>query len=93
MLPTTLFLLSADLCLADVRLEDKELTLVLRSNQSSATCPEGAQPSANIHGYYKRTLADLPCLGKAVRVCLEVRRFVCHCKHQEDSGPSSHYAL
>jgi transposase len=77
MLLSTLFSLSADLALVDVRLEHEGLTLVLRSSQTTAACPECAQPSTQVHGHYTRRLADLPCQKRPVRVCLEVRRFVC----------------
>ncbi len=77
MLLSALFSLSADLCLVDVRLEDEEVTLVLRSSQTSAPCPACAQPSIRVHGHYTRQLADLPCQKRPVRVCLEVRRFAC----------------
>jgi hypothetical protein len=43
MLLSTLFSLSADLALVDVRLEHEGLTLVLRSSQTNAACPECAQ--------------------------------------------------
>jgi transposase len=77
MLLSTLFSLSADLCLVDVRVEDEGLTLVLRSSQPNAACPACAQPSTHVHGHYTRRLADLPCQKRPVRVCLEVRRFAC----------------
>jgi len=77
MLLSTLFSLSADLALVDVRLEGEELTLVLRSNQTNAACPACGQPSTHVHGHYTRQLADLPCQKRPVRVCLEVRRFAC----------------
>src|SRR5258707_1213204 len=77
MLLSTLFSLSADLALVDVRLEHEGLTLVLRSSQTNAACPECAQPSTHVHGHYTRRLADLPCQKRPVRVCLEVRRFAC----------------
>ena len=77
MLLSTLFSLSADLCLVDVRLGDEGVTLVLRSNQTTAACPACAQPSTQVHGHYTRWLADLPCQKRPVRVCLEVRRFRC----------------
>src|SRR5215469_11997137 len=77
MLLSTLFSLSADLCLVDVRLEDEGLTLVLRSSQTNAACPACAQPSSHVHGHYTRRLADLPCQQRTVQVCLEVRRFRC----------------
>ncbi len=74
---STLFSLPADVYLADVCLEQETLTLVLKSSQTSAACPECTHPSTRIRGRYTRTLADLPCQGRAVRVRLEVRRFVC----------------
>ena len=77
MLLTILFSLPADLCLDEVYLENEVLTLILKSSQTSAVCPECTHPSARIRGRYTRTLADLPCQGRAVRVRLEVRRFVC----------------
>jgi transposase len=77
MLLCTLFSLSDDLALVDVRLEHEGLTLVLRSSQTNAVCPECAQPSTHVHGHYMRRLADLPCQKRPVRVCLEVRRFAC----------------
>jgi transposase len=77
MLLSTLFSLSADLALVDVRLEGEELVLVLRSNQTNAVCPACAQLSTHVHGHYTRQLTDLPCQKRPVRVCLEVRRFAC----------------
>lgn len=77
MLVSTLFSLSADLCLVDIRLADEGVTLVLRSSQTTATCPACAQPSTRVHGHYTRRLADLPCQKRPVCVCLEVRRFRC----------------
>jgi len=74
---STLFSLPADVYLTDVRLEQETLTLVLKSNQASAVCPGCTRPSTRIRGRYTRTLADLPCQGRAVQVRLEVRRFVC----------------
>jgi transposase len=77
MLISTLFSLSADLSLVDVRLEHEGVTLMLRSSQTNAACPACAQPSTHVHGHYTRRLADLPCQKRPVRVCLEVRRFAC----------------
>ncbi len=74
---TTLFSLPVDVYLADISLEKETLTLVLKSSQASAVCPKCTHPSTRVRGRYTRTLADLPSLGRAVRVRLEVRRFVC----------------
>src|SRR6266581_4957475 len=74
---STLFSLPAEVYLSDVCLEQETLTLVLKSSQTSAACPACTRPSTRIRGRYTRTLADLPCQGRAVQVRLEVRRFVC----------------
>jgi transposase len=74
---TTLFSLPVDVSLADICLEKETLTLVLKSSQASAVCPACEHASTRIRGRYTRTLADLPCQGRTVRVRLEVRRFVC----------------
>ena len=50
---------------------------MLKASQTSAVCPTCTHPSPRIRGRYTRTLADLPSLGRVVRVRLEVRRFVC----------------
>src|ERR1700746_3775322 len=77
MLLSILFSFPSDLSLIDVRLEHEGLTLVLKSSQTTATCPTCAQPSTHVHGHYTRRLADLPCQKRPVRVCLQVRRFRC----------------
>jgi hypothetical protein len=60
MLLTTIFSLPADLCLDEVCLENEVLTLVLKSSQASAVCPEYTEPSTRIRGRYTRRLSDLP---------------------------------
>ncbi len=60
MLLPTLFSLPVDVCLADVRLENEVLTLILKSSQTRAVCPECTHPSTRIRGRFTRTLADLP---------------------------------
>ena len=77
MLLSILFSLPADLSLVDICLEHEGLTLVLKSGQTTAMCPECSQPSTHVHGQYTRQLADLPCQQRSVRVCLQVRRFRC----------------
>jgi transposase len=74
---TILFSLPADVCLDEVSLENEVLTLMLKSSQASAVCPECSHASTRIRGHSTRTLADRPCQGRAVRVRLEVRRFAC----------------
>ncbi len=67
MLLSTLFSLSADLALVDVRLEGEGLTLVLRSNQTNAACPACAQPSTHVHGHYR--LMRILC-GARIKLCV-----------------------
>ena len=74
---STPFSLPVDVHVADICLEKETLALVLKASQTSAVCPECTHVSTRIRGRYMRTLADLPCQGRTVRVRLEVRRFVC----------------
>lgn len=41
-------------------------------------CPSCGTPSSAVHSRYDRHPADLPCIGRAVDLCLLVRRFYCH---------------
>src|SRR5215472_16646449 len=42
-----------------------------------AACPRCQQPSERVHGYYIRTVDDLPCGGRRVLLRFAVRKFVC----------------
>lgn len=53
------------------------ITLALASTRSEATCPLCQEVAHTIHSRYERSLGDLPCCGKALRIRLQVRRFVC----------------
>jgi transposase len=48
-----------------------QITLLVRSTQTSVPCPLCAIPARRIHSRYTRTLADLP--WAAYRVCLQLR--------------------
>ena len=74
---TTLFALPAHLLVEDVLIENQVLTLVITSTLAEMPCPECRQPTRRIHSRYTRTLADLPCQGRAVRLLVQVRRFFC----------------
>ena len=60
-----------------VAVEDTHLTLTIRSVQTVATCPLCHQSTHRIHSRYTRSLADLPCVDKQVKLHLKVRRFFC----------------
>ena len=53
------------------------LTIILRTNRAAVPCPDCSQLSDGIHSWYRRTLADLPWQGVAVRFRLYTRRWFC----------------
>jgi transposase len=53
------------------------LTIILRTNRATVSCPDCGQLSDGIHSWYRRTLADLPWQGVAVRFRLYTRRWFC----------------
>jgi transposase len=54
-----------------------QITLHVRSTQTSAPCPLCATPARRIHSDYGRTLADLPWAHYRVRLQLRVRKWFC----------------
>ena len=77
MLVSQLLSLPADVVVEELLLEKQVLTLVLASTQPTKCCPVCSQPSTRVHSRYMRTLADLPCQGRLVRLQIAVRRFRC----------------
>src|SRR5918993_4942719 len=53
------------------------LTLAVRATRTQAECPGCQRPSARVHSYYTRSVADPPWHGVAVRLRLRTRRFRC----------------
>lgn len=74
---TFLFPSFPDFCIDVSRVEGSELQVQVQSRKSVAACPQCAQFSAKVHGFYTRHPADLPCGDYPVRLVLRVRRFVC----------------
>lgn len=60
-----------------VRLDADVITLLVAGKENRAPCPLCGQHAERVHSHYRRTLADLPWNGVAVRLHLTVRRFVC----------------
>lgn len=54
------------------------LTIDLACSDPTACCPLCHQPSERVHSKYQRTVADVPCGGRQVRLALAVRKFICH---------------
>ena len=55
----------------------ESLHITAHRTNPTAHCPGCGRPSRAVHSRYKRHLADLPSLGRTVRVGLRVRRFYC----------------
>jgi transposase len=51
--------------------------LDLTATRDRVSCPSCAALSSRVHGYYTRTVADLPWAGVPVLLQLSVQRFVC----------------
>src|SRR5262249_7107747 len=67
---------------AGLRLEDFVLTprtavALLVATAPTAACPRCGTSSDLLHARYRRTVADLPCQGRAVALRLLVRKFRC----------------
>jgi len=54
-----------------------QITLRVRSMQTTAPCPRCTTPAHRIHSHYERTLADLPWAHYRVRLQLRVRKWLC----------------
>jgi transposase len=54
-----------------------QITLRVRSMQTSVPCPLCTTPARRIHSHYERTLADLPWAAYRVRLQLRVRKWFC----------------
>lgn len=57
------------------------LTLSLTMNTSESCCPLCGHASHRVHSRYVRTLQDVPCGGKVLRLLVHVRRFFCTNSH------------
>src|SRR5258706_7446318 len=47
------------------------------SHRFTSTCRHCGIPSDRVHSDYTRTVADVPCAGRQVRITLQVRKFRC----------------
>ena len=74
---TTLLADPTSIRLEQIIQHHSSLTLVVRAKRAQAECPRCHRPSARIHSYYTRKVADLPWHGVAVRLELRTRRFRC----------------
>src|SRR3990172_2758513 len=69
---------AASLRLDSWAVEREVLVLRASTTQPVVHCPDCSQPSKDVHSYYKRKPADVPCASYPMRIELCVRRFYCH---------------
>ncbi|MEU5547509.1 transposase family protein [Streptomyces sioyaensis] len=53
------------------------VVVTARTRGEAVPCPVCGTPTARVHGYHGRTVADVPVDGRRVVVRLRVRRLVC----------------
>ncbi len=63
--------------ITDMQVDQAGLTLSASATTLTTNCPRCGNPSSRIHSHYTRTPRDLPLVGYAVRLLLDVRRFRC----------------
>lgn len=57
--------------------QDPSLLIAAVSAQKRSACPCCGNQSKSVHGFYDRSLADLPVSGRETKVILRVRKFFC----------------
>ncbi len=60
-----------------IEISQELITLIAHVEASEACCPLCGYESSRVHSRYRRTLQDLPCVGKTLRLVVQVRRFLC----------------
>jgi transposase len=63
--------------LEQIEIAEQALVLSLSLDTPEAACPLCQQMASRIHSRYVRTLQDMPCVGKPLRLLVQIRRFFC----------------
>ena len=71
------WLLPRGLLVERIEREADCLAVAARSAAPEAACPCCGGRSRRVHSRYRRTLSDLPCSGRVMRISVIVRRFRC----------------
>ncbi len=67
----------AGVVITDLDVSADVVTVALSATADAAACPRCGSVSTAVHGRYRRTLRDRPCLGRPVRLAVTARKFVC----------------
>lgn len=70
-------LLPAGLQIRMITIEADRVTISVESTAAKPNCPLCNRPATRIHRYCERTLLDVPCFGRAVRLQVRARHFYC----------------
>ena len=63
--------------IAAISVDPAVVEVQLATTGEAAPCPRCGSVSTTVHGRYRRTLRDRPCLGLPVRLLVAARKFVC----------------
>ncbi len=72
-----LFPLPNGLEMTSVSETPEEVLVHVTSRRSHSSCPLCSTPSSAIHSSYSRHPRDLPCVGRPIRLVLDVKKFFC----------------
>jgi transposase len=67
----------SQLCIDRVEIEGEDVLLSVSSTREASLCPLCNRLSDRVHSQYQRHPADLPIVGHAVRLDMNVRKFFC----------------
>ncbi|MGP4105359.1 ISL3 family transposase [Nonomuraea sp. KM90] len=65
------------LVIEGVKDENDLIRVMTRTRDEPVPCPVCGTPTARVHGYYYRTVTDVPVDGRPVVVSVQVRRLLC----------------
>ena len=60
-----------------ISVDEEHVVVAVTSVQGTACCPACGQPARREHSRYRRQPSDLPCVGRKLRLQINVRRFFC----------------
>src|SRR5258706_12638814 len=63
--------------LDELEVDAEMITIQTHVEASEAACPICQTLAQRVHSHYRRTLRDVPCGTKALRLVVQVRRFFC----------------
>ena len=78
-------LIPAGLAVENVSFDVEIVLITARAVAAAAACPLCGAASSRIHSRYIRSVSDLPCAGRGIRLRLAARRFRCdepHCEQR-----------